>query len=167
MLILDSWDFSDTYINVKGTVTVEGDNDDKTRNKNLIFKNIAPFWSCISKINNTYVDNAEDLDIVMPMYNLFEYSDNYPLTSGSLWNYHRDEMNDDENENDNANSRINNKETITSKSSEHETKIIGRTSVDDDTLDTEIVFSLKYLSNFWIFLDLLLINCKIDVKLSW
>ena len=75
-------DYSDPFVAVKGTV--EGDNDAKTRNKKLIFKNNTPFRSCIWKINNTFIDNAEDLDIVMPMYNLLEYSGNYSMTSGSL-----------------------------------------------------------------------------------
>ena len=86
-----------------------------TKNKKLTFKNNALFRSCISKINNTFVDNAENLDIVMPMYNLLEYSDNYSMTSGRMWNYYRDEVNDSVNETDAANNIINNK-TITSKS---------------------------------------------------
>ena len=61
--------------------------------KKLAFKNNAPFISCFSKINNTLIDNAEDLDIVMPMYNLLEYSKNYRKTTGSLFNYYRDEPN--------------------------------------------------------------------------
>ena len=56
----------------------------------MIFKNYAPFTDCISKINNTQVDNAEDIDVVMPMYNVMEYSDNYSKTSGSLWQYCKD-----------------------------------------------------------------------------
>ena len=63
--MLDLFAYSDAYIVVKGTITVERDNDDKTRNKKLILKNNAPFRSCISKINNTFIENAEDLDIVM------------------------------------------------------------------------------------------------------
>ena len=86
-------DYSDPYIVVKGAIIVEGDKYDKTRNKKLIFKNSAPFRSCISTINNTFIDNAENLDIVMPMCNLLEYSDNYSITSGSLWNFYRDEIN--------------------------------------------------------------------------
>ena len=70
----DLCDYSDAYIVVKGRITVQGDNHAKTRNKKLTFKNNASFRSCISKINNTFVDNAKDLDIVMPMYNLLEYS---------------------------------------------------------------------------------------------
>ena len=72
---------------MKGRLTVKGSNDAKKRKKKLTFKNNAPFQPCISKINNTYVDNAEDLDIVIPMSNLLEYSSNYSMTSGSLWNY--------------------------------------------------------------------------------
>ena len=119
MLRSDLCDYSDAYIVVKGRITVEGDNDDKTRNKKLIFKNNAPVRSCISKINNTFIGNADDLEIVMPMYNLLEYSDNYSMTLGSLWNYCRDEVNVDGDKNNNVNNnRINNKKTIISKSFE-------------------------------------------------
>ena len=97
---------------VKSTVTVEGDNYNKTRNKMLIFENQAPLRSCISQIYNKFVDNVEELDIFMSVYNLLEYSDNYSMTSGSLWNYYRDEVNDAANENDNANNKINNNKTI-------------------------------------------------------
>ena len=67
----------------------------KTEIKNLSFENNAPFRSCVSKINNTFIDNVEDLDIIMPMYNMLEYSDNYFMSARRLWNYHRDKMNDD------------------------------------------------------------------------
>ena len=70
-------DFSDAYIVVEGDITLEGDNDANKRNKNLAFKNNAPFINCISKINGVKIDNAEDLDVVMSMYNLLEYSKNY------------------------------------------------------------------------------------------
>ena len=84
-------DYADAYILVKGNITVnntaaEGAAANNT-NKKVIFKNCAPFTNCISKINNTQIDNAEYIDIVMPMYNLIEYSDNYSKTSGSLWQY--------------------------------------------------------------------------------
>ena len=72
MLRSDLCDYSDAYIVVKGTITIEGDGDNKKEIKNLSFKNNALFRSCISKINKTFLDNAEDLDIVMPMYNLLE-----------------------------------------------------------------------------------------------
>ena len=105
MLRSDLYHYRDAYIAVKGTITVEGDNDPKTRKIKLIFKKNTPFWSCISKTNKTFVDNAEDFDIFMVMYNLLEYSGNYFMTSGSLLKYYRDEVNDDENEIDNANNR--------------------------------------------------------------
>ena len=89
-------DYSDAYILVKGTITITGAGDDAAarqadeRDKGVVFKNCAPFTNCISEINNTQVDNAKDIDIVMPIYNLIEYSDNYAKTSGSLWQYYRD-----------------------------------------------------------------------------
>ena len=81
-------DYSDAYILVKGTIAVHNtaaaDVDANNTNKKVIFKNCAPFFNCISEINNTQVDNANDTDIVMPMYNLIEYSNNYSKTSGYL-----------------------------------------------------------------------------------
>ena len=87
-------DYSDAYILVKGTISVNntaaaGAAANNT-NKKVIFKNCAPFTNCISEINNTQKDNAKDIDIVMPMYNLIEYSDNYEKTTGSLWQYCKD-----------------------------------------------------------------------------
>ena len=92
MLRFDSCRYSDAYIVVKGNITVTNPDNDAYYKK-LAFKNNAPFTSCILKINNTLIDNAEDLDVVMPMYNLIEYSKNYRKTTGSLWNYYRDEPN--------------------------------------------------------------------------
>ena len=96
MLRSDLCDFSDAYIVVKGTITLtktDGRGFIDIRNRFLAFKNNAPFTNCISKINNVLIDNAEDLDVVMPMYNLLECSKNYRKATGSLWNYHRDEPN--------------------------------------------------------------------------
>ena len=84
-------DYSDAYILVKGNISVNNTADAgaaaNNTNKKVIFKNCTPFKDCISKINNTQVDNATDIDIVMPMYNLIEYSGNYSKTSGSLSQY--------------------------------------------------------------------------------
>ena len=88
----DLCDCSDAYIVVKGDITLEGDNDASKRNKNLAFKNNAPFINCISKINGVQIDNAEYLDVVMPMHNLLEYRKNYKKTTSSFWNYYRDEV---------------------------------------------------------------------------
>ena len=92
MLRSDLCDYSDAYIVVKGTIAVVRP-DNAKRNKATAFKNNAPFINCISKINGIKIDNAEDLDVVMPMYNLLEYSKNYSKTTGSFWHYYRDEPN--------------------------------------------------------------------------
>ena len=105
--------------------------------------------------------------IFMFMYNLLEDSDNYSMTLESLWNYHRDEVNGDENENDNANNRMINNNKIVSKTFENKTKKIGRTPNDNNALTGEVVGPLKYLSNFWRFLNLPLINCEIELDLPW
>ena len=118
-------DYSDAYILVKGTITINGRAADAAaiqadeRDKDVSFKNCAPFINCISEINNTQIDNAKDIDIVMPMYNLIEYSDNYAKTSGSLWQYFRDEPDD--------NIRLNNNRLNNSKSFEIKIKISGKT----------------------------------------
>ena len=83
MLRSDLCDFSDAYIVVKGKIIVTNP-DNNVYDKKLAFKNNEPFTSCVSKVNNTLTDNEEDLDIVMFMYNLIEYSKNYRKTAGSL-----------------------------------------------------------------------------------
>ena len=100
MLRSNSCDYADAYILVKETITITFAGDDDAtkrldeRNKAVTFKNCAPFTKCISRINNASIDNAQDIDIVMPMYNLIEYSDNYSKISGSLWQYYKDDPND-------------------------------------------------------------------------
>ena len=89
MLRSNLCDYSDVYIVVKGTITITDPNND-AYDKEFTLKNNAPFVSCILRINNTLIDNSEDLDIVMPMYNLLEYSKNYKKTTGRFWNYYRD-----------------------------------------------------------------------------
>ena len=92
-------DYADSDILVKGTITITGAvNDDAARqaderDKRVTFKNCAPFTKCISRINITDIDNAHDIDIVMPMHNLIEYRDNYSKTSGSLQQYYKDDPN--------------------------------------------------------------------------
>ena len=119
MLRSDVCDYSDEYIAVKGRRSVTSNNVVNRRNKKLTFQNNAPFRSCISKFNNTFIDNVEDLDVVMTMHNLLECSSNYSMTQGSLQNYYGDEVNDSANENNAVNNfRINNRKSITSKSFE-------------------------------------------------
>ena len=95
---------------------------------------------------------------------LLEY--NYSMTCGSLWNYYRDEINDDESENDN-NNRLNNNKTITSKSFNHKAKIIASTPDNKNRLNAEVVVQLKYLSNCWRSLEFPLINFETEFDLSW
>ena len=93
MLRSNLCDYSDVYIVVKGTIIISRP-DTAKRNKKATFKNNAPFINCISKINGLKIDNVEDLDVVTPMYNLLEHSKNHKKTTGSLWNYYRDEPTD-------------------------------------------------------------------------
>ena len=149
--------YADAYIYVKGTITITGDgNDDAAKgldeiNKGVTFKKCAPFTKCINRTNNTEIDNAKDIDIVMPMYNLIEYSDNYSKTSGSLWQYYKDD----------PNSNIARSESFKSK-----VKIIGKTPDDGNTKGVEIIVPLKYLSNFWRDLEMRLINCEVNLELT-
>ena len=100
MLRSNLCDNADWYILVKETIAITGEGDNAVeiqcneRDKGVTFKNCAAFTKCISRINNTDIDNAHDFDIVMPMYNLIKYSDNYWKTSGSLWQYYKDFPND-------------------------------------------------------------------------
>ena len=129
----------------------------------MAFKNNAPLISCISKINNTLIDNAVNVDIVMPMYSLIEYSKNYSKTTGSLWNYYRDEPNSGVGgHNNNVNYSIKD-----SKSCDYKTNITGKLEGINKTKDVEIVVPLKYLSNFCRTLDMPLINCEINLILTW
>ena len=86
MLRSDLSDYSDAYIVVKGNMTVTNPDITK-RNNEVAFENNAPFINCISKINDEKIDNAEDLDVLMLMYNLLEYNKNYRKTTGNLWSY--------------------------------------------------------------------------------
>ena len=106
------------------------------------------------------------LILLMPIYNLSEYSNNYSMTSGSLRNYYKDEINGDKNENDDNGKKINNK-TTASKSFKYKTKIKRSTTDNARRLNAEVVVPLKYLSNFWRSLDLPLINCEIELDLRW
>ena len=144
MLRIDLCDFNDAYIVVRRTITVVRPNNAK-RNKAVAFKNNAPFINCISKISGAQNDNENNLDDVMPMYNLLEYSKNYKKTAGSLWNYYRDEPNDPP--------------SSSSESFKYETSITGNTyNVGDGEEgydankvgknETEVVIPLKHLSNF-------------------
>ena len=158
-------DYSDAYILVKGNITVNNTAADgaaaNNTNKKVIFKNCAPFTDCISKINNTQVDNAKDIDIVIPMYNVIEYSDNYSKTSGNLWQYCKDilAINNDGNIIDfngaNATDSFNFKTKIT------------RQTNDNGVINVEIMVPIKYFSKFWRTPEMPLINCEVNLILTW
>ena len=158
-------DYSDAYILVKGTISVNNTAAQGTAvnntNKKVIFTNCAPFTNCISEINNTQIDNAKDIDIVMPMYNLIEYSDNYAKTTGSLWQYCKDipALN--------ANDEITHfTEPNLTDSFNFKVKITGQTG-NTGRKNVEIMVPLKYLSNFWRTLEMPLINCEVNLILTW
>ena len=130
MLRSDLCDYSEAYIVVKGDITLEGDSDANKRNKNLVFKNNAPFINCVSEINGVKIGNAEDWDVAMPMYSLLECSKNHRKTR-TLWNYYRDEPSD----------------PLSSKSEsfKYKTSIIGKTLENNASLtDAKVVISWKH-----------------------
>ena len=157
--------YSDAYILVKGAIALNNTNaadaNANNTNKKVIFKNCAPFNNCISEVNNTQIDNAKDIDIVMPVYNLIEYSDNYVKTSGSLLQYCKDILAVDKN---NAIVNFNGANAIDSFN--FKVTMTGQTG-DDGTKSIEIMVPLKYLSNFWGNLEMLLINFEINLILTW
>ena len=175
MLRSDLCDYSDAYIIVKGNNIVDKKtftadyfeapnnaaaiktgtndaNDNEFGEKKLVFKNNASFINCTLKINGVKIDNAEDLDVVIPMYNLLECSKNYRNATSSLWNYYRDD----------PNSGVKNGITYS---------VMGSNSFDykanfiED--DVKNVVPLKYLSNFWKSLNIPLINCEVELILTW
>ena len=185
MLRSDLCDFNDAYIVAKGKITVikktftandfvnpnntaanatatNNANNTSFEGKKLVFKNNAPFITCISKINGIKIDNAEDLD-VMPMHNLLEYSKNYKKTTGSLWNYYRDEPNSST-DNNNITHSILNSESFDYKSNFMENGVTHNNLTKDDV---KIVVPLKHLSNFWKNLNMPLINCEVELILTW
>ena len=180
MLRSNLCDYSNAYILVKGTITVtapgannDADNIRDKRNRPLILKNNAPFVSCITRINGELIEDADDLDIVMSMYNLSEHSKNYRKTIGSLYNYYRDELSDDADDNNFDNIKVINSNTF-----KYKNKIIGNTynaNAGDqgydvnknDTEEVELTIHLKYLGNFWRALNIPLISCEVSLELKW
>ena len=158
MLRSNLCNYTDSYILVKGTITITGAGDNDAarradeRDKGVIFKNCAPFTKCISRINNTDIDNTQDMNIAMSMYNLIDYSDNYLKNSGSLWHYYKDYPNDN---------------PANSESFKFKVKITGKTPAAGNTKDVEIIVPLKYLTNFQRALEMPLINCEVNLILTW
>ena len=191
MLRSNLCDYSDAYILLKGAISVtapgvnnKANNIRDKRNRPLILKNNAPFVSCITRINGELIEDADDLDIVMSIYNLLEYSENYRKTIGSLYNYYRDELSHDADDNTFDNIKVVNSNTF-----KYKNKIIGNTyDVDaripnpdgtgqidnpiynvnkNGTQEVELAIPLKYLGNFWRALNIPLISCELSLELKW
>ena len=181
MLRSNLCDYSDAYKLVKGTITVadagvnnNANNIRDKRNRPLILKNNAPFVSFITRINGELIEDADDLDIVMSMYNLLEYSKNYRKTIGSsLYNYYRDELSDDADDNN-----FDNVKMVNSNIFKYKNKITGNTyDVDagtqgydvnkNGTQEVELAIPLKNLGNFWRALNIPLISCEVSLELKW
>ena len=158
MLRSDLCDYADAYILVNGTITVTAavvaNNIRDKKNRKLISKNNAPFVSCISRINGELIEDADDLDIVMPIYNLLEYSKNYRKTIGSLYNYYRDKL-----PNDNNNNFAKYKNKIIGNTCHVDAAAAGYDANKNGTQEVEIPVPLKYLGNFWRALNISLISC--------
>ena len=191
MLKSDLCNYSDAYILVKGTITVtapgvnnNANNIRDKRNRPVILKNNGPFVSCITRINGELIEHADDLDIVMSMYNLLEYSKNDRKTIGSLHNYYRDELSENADDDNFGNIKVVNSNTF-----KYKNKIIGNTyDVDaripnpdgagqvnnpiyiaskNGTQEVELAIPLKYLGNFWRALNIPLISCEVSLELKW
>ena len=183
MLRSNLCDYSDAYILVKGTITVIGNHPRDRQNRPFILKNNAPFISCITRINGELIEDTDDLDIVMPMYNLLEYSKNYRKTIGSLYNYYRDELTNDGNDN------FGNRNVVNSEAFKYKNKITGNTYNVNSTIlnpagnarinnpnyvannsgkkSIELAIPLKYLGNFWRALNMPLISCEVSLEVKW
>ena len=149
-------DYAEAYILVDGTIIGTG-GDNNTR---LALKNCAPFTKCNLQINDEHIDTAESLDIVMPMYNLIEHSDNYQDSSATLYQYKRDEPPE-------ANA-IDNLTVDNSNSFKYKVSLLGNPVVADNIAkrSVKVVVPSKYLSNFFRSLEMSLINCKIKLKFN-
>ena len=159
MLRSDLCDFDEAYIIVTGKITVTNPNND-AYDKKLALKNNAPFHSCILKINDQLIEYAEDIDVVMPMYNLLEYSKSYRKTTGSLFNYYRDEPKSGYNSDNRDRRHYSVKD---SESFDYKTSIIVQLENNEDYLENiKVVVPLKYLSNFIKNLHLPVINCELN-----
>ena len=147
------YDYSDAYILVTGNINVTGGDN----NTKVAFKNCAPFEKCSTEIDGTLVDEANFINITMPMYNLIEYSDNYSDTSGILWGFKRDEIDNSVNVTNDDNAP----------SFKYKASNIGNTENNGTKNGVKIAVPLKYLSNFWRSLEMPLINCKVELSLKW
>ena len=154
-------DYAEAYILVDSTIRAVAVNAAGAAAVRLALKNCAPFTKCNLEINDELVDTAENLDIVMPMYNLIEYSDNYQDSSATLYQYKRDEPPE--------NHAINDLTVDNSSSFKYKVNLLGNPVPTNLIVKRNLktVVPLKYLSNFFRSLEIPLINCKIKLNLTW
>ena len=156
------FDYSDAYILVTGNIVnkpadqaaVEGDSPRPVVASIIAFKNCAPFRAFGININDEFIEKAEDIDIVSPMYNLLEYSDNYKDSTESLYHFRKDEPPANNANVDDNTSSLN-----------YKAKLIK--GINNNTQNVKLVAPLKYLSSFFRLLEMPLINCKVDSELTW
>ena len=154
-------DYAEAYILVDGTIRAVAANAAGATAVKLALKNCAPFTKCNLEMNDEHVDTAENLDIIMPMYNLIEYSDNYQYSSATLYQYKRDESPED--------NAINNLNVNNSSFFKYKVNLLGN-AVPTNLIvkrNLKVVVPLKYLSKFFRSLEMPLINCKIKLNLTW
>ena len=163
------FDYSDAYILVTGNITVTrtiaaaaaGGNAQRKQPldafRQVIFKNCAPFEDYRTEITDTFTDYANFLNTAMPMYNLIEYSENYSDTPGSSWDFKRDEIVDNPDVTNDGNAP----------SFKNKASIIGNTEANGTKKDVKKAAPLRHLNNFWRSLEMLLINCKVELSIKW
>ena len=155
------YDYSDAYILIKETISVPNkaaaDITANNANKKIITKKCASITDCVSKINNTQVDNAKNIDVVMSMYNLIDHSDNYPKTSQSLCHRNEPALND-------VDGITHFPDGNNSASFKYKPEITGETE-NYETKDIEIMLTLKSLNNFWGTVEMSLIYCEVNLIL--
>ena len=150
-------DYAETYILIDGTIRAAAAN----ANTRLALKNCAPFTKCNLEINDEHVDTAENLDITTPMYYLIEYSDNYQDSSATPYQYKRDELPEDD--------AVADLTADNSSSFKYKVSLLGNPVLDGNITkrSVKVVVPLKYLSNFFRWLEMPLINCKIKFNSTW
>ena len=168
-------DFNDAYTVVTGKITAANPgNNINDYNRKVAFKNSASFFSCTLKINNQLIEDAQDLDIVNPMYNLLNYSKNFRKTTGSFQNYYPDKPNSGHNNNNRYRILYS---IMGSESFDYKTKLVGNlpgtvdldngNDVETELEDIKFAVPSKNLSNFVFNLNFLMINIEIELILKW
>ena len=152
-------DYSDAYILIKGIIAAQAGDSPNYGDKEVVLKNCASFTDCISEINNTQIDNDNDIDVVMPMYNLIENSNTSSKTSESLWQHYRDKS-------DLTNPGIITNFHAAKKSALFKLKKKICKTAANGRKGVEIMVPLKYVSKFWRTLEMPLINYEINLILT-